>query len=184
MVLSPDGLFDHRCMLSVPILTRNTRSSALTHHRNSRPSRTDRPELLPTVAEVLALPVVAAGGPQVLAGAASLGSAVRWVHVVEAQDVTELLDGHELLLATGVGWPDGDGWIPGYIAELAAAKVAGLVLELGTRYGEAPGALVDCCRSQRLPLVVLESAGEVCLRDRSRSWPDHCRADGCPEGAR
>ncbi|WP_154605361.1 PucR family transcriptional regulator [Arthrobacter sp. AQ5-05] len=111
--------------------------------------------MLPTVAEVLALPVFAAGKARVLAGSASLGNAVRWVHVVEAQDVTELLDGHELLLATGVGWPDGDGWIPGYIAELAAAHVAGLVLELGTRYDQAPPRLVECCLSQDLPLVVL-----------------------------
>lgn len=111
--------------------------------------------MLPTVAEVLALPVFAAGEARVLAGGASLGNAVRWVHVVEAQDVTELLDGHELLLATGVGWPDGDGWIPGYIAELAAARVAGLVLELGTRYDQAPPRLVECCLSQDLPLVVL-----------------------------
>ncbi|WP_181034181.1 PucR family transcriptional regulator [Arthrobacter sp. GMC3] len=143
-------------MLSVTILTRKTWSRTLTYQRNFTSVRTDRPETLPTVAEVLALPVFADGGARVLAGAASLGNAVRWVHVVEAQDVTELLDGHELLLATGVGWPDGDGWIPGYIAELAAARVAGLVLELGTRYQQAPVRLVECCLSQGLPLVVLE----------------------------
>jgi len=128
---------------------------ALTNQRNITPNRTDRPGMLPTVAEVLALPVFDAGGARVLAGASSLGNAVRWVHVVEAQDVTELLDGHELLLATGVGWPDGDGWIPGYIAELKAARVAGLVLELGTRYQHVPPRLVECCLSQDLPLVVL-----------------------------
>lgn len=85
----------------------------------------------------------------------NVDNAVRWVHVVEAQDVTELLDGHELLLATGVAWPEGEGWIPGYIAELAEAKVAGLILELGTRYQVAPARLVECCLSQNLPLVVL-----------------------------
>jgi len=130
-------------------------SRALTTQRNIAPGRTDRPAILPTVAEILALPVFDDGDARVLAGESSLGNAVRWVHVVEAQDVTELLDGHELLLATGVGWPDGDTWIPGYIAELTAARVAGLVLELGTRYQQAPPLMVERCRTQGLPLVVL-----------------------------
>ena len=104
---------------------------------------------------MLALAVIEAGGPEVLTGAANLSRPVRWVHVVEAQDVTELLDGHELLLATGVAWPEGEGWIPGYIAELAAAKVAALVLELGTRYQQAPPGLVQCCKTHGIPLVVL-----------------------------
>ncbi|WP_269936674.1 PucR family transcriptional regulator [Arthrobacter sp. HY1533] len=129
---------------------------SLKTNRNSTSSRTDRPDNLPTVAEVLRLPAVAGGLPRVLAGQPQLGNAVRWVHVVEARDVTELLDGHELLLATGVGWPEGDGWMAGYIAELAAADVAGLVLELGSRYRQAPERLVECCLNQSMPLVVLE----------------------------
>jgi len=123
--------------------------------RISASIRTDRPDILPTVAEILGLPVVSAGQPLVLAGSEKLDNAVRWVHVVEARDVAELLDGHELLLATGVGWPDGEGWMAGYIAGLAAADVAGLVLELGTRYAEVPQTLVDCCIRQQLPLVAL-----------------------------
>ncbi|MGO4385651.1 PucR family transcriptional regulator [Specibacter sp. RAF43] len=121
-----------------------------------RTPRTDRPALLPTIAEVLALPAFRAGLPRVAAGAESLEREVRWVHVVEASDIADLLDGHELLLATGVGWPAGDAWISGYIAELAAAQVAGLVLELGTRYEVAPAALVECCAAQGLPLIVLD----------------------------
>lgn len=121
---------------------------------NSGSFRTDRPAL-PTVAEVLGLPVLMAGGAQVVAGTEGLDSPVRWVHVVESRDVAELLDGGELLLSTGVGWPDGTGWMAGYIAELAAAKVAGLVLELGTRYTQVPPDLVERCEAHRLPLVVL-----------------------------
>ncbi|MGA7206422.1 MAG: PucR family transcriptional regulator, partial [Specibacter sp.] len=102
-----------------------------------------------------ALPVLAAGAANVVAGAAGLGAPVRWVHVVESRDVAELLDGGELLLATGVGWPEGTGWMAGYIAELAAVQVAGLVLELGTRYLQPPPDLVERCEAHRLPLVVL-----------------------------
>lgn len=116
--------------------------------------RTDRPGL-PTVAEVLALPVLAAGDAEVVAGAAGLGLPVRWVHVVESRNVAGLLDGGELLLATGVGWPEGTHWMAGYMAELAAAQVAGLVLELGTRYADVPAELLERCDAHGLPLVVL-----------------------------
>ncbi|ALE05888.1 hypothetical protein AL755_11100 [Arthrobacter sp. ERGS1:01] len=108
------------------------------------------------MAEVLALPVLADGGARVVAGSHGLDSPVRWVHVAESRDVAGLLDGGELLLATGVGWPDGDGWMAGYIAELSAARVAGLVLELGTRYASVPETLVECCAAHGLPLAALD----------------------------
>ncbi|MEV0476371.1 PucR family transcriptional regulator ligand-binding domain-containing protein, partial [Streptomyces prunicolor] len=47
-----------------------------------------------TVADVLRLPVIAAGLPRVVAGEEQLGRTVRWVHV------TELLDDF-LLVTTG-----------------------------------------------------------------------------------
>ena len=152
----PDGLFDCRGKLSLPILTRMIWSKALTTQRNFAAGRTDRPAALPTVAEVLALPVLADGGARVVAGSPGLDSPVRWVHVAESRDVAGLLDGGELLLATGVGWPDGDGWMAGYIAELSAARVAGLVLELGTRYASVPETLLECCAAHGLPLVALD----------------------------
>src|SRR3954464_12769454 len=61
--------------------------------------------MLPTIADVLALPAVAAGLPEVLTGTDALERRVRWVHVAPPSGGRRLLLGGELLLATGVGWP-------------------------------------------------------------------------------
>src|SRR3954447_15716014 len=133
--------------------------------RSSAIDDTDRPDGredvasvlpgLPGVADVLALPVVAAAAPEVLAGAAALGNVVRWVHVSDGADAASLLDGGELLLSTGAGWPDEPRLLERFVAGLAAVPIAGLVLELGARYDEAPRAVVEACVLHGLPLVVL-----------------------------
>jgi hypothetical protein len=111
--------------------------------------------MLPTIADVLALPAVAAGLPEVLTGTDALERKVRWVHVAPPSGGRRLLLGGELLLSTGVGWPSEPTALTGYVRELAAAHVAGLVLELGNRYDAPPGALVTACEASGLPLVAL-----------------------------
>lgn len=108
-----------------------------------------------TVADVLALPEVAEGAPQVLAGHDRLDRLVRWVHVSEISDIAGLLQGGELLLTTGVALPEATDRLGGYVQELAAAGVSGLVLELGRRFAEAPRPLVRAAERAGLPLVVL-----------------------------
>jgi purine catabolism regulator len=54
-----------------------------------------------------------------------------------------------------VGWPAQPGALGAYVDELAAAEVAGLVLELGDRYDNPPPALVTACDRAGLPLVAL-----------------------------
>ena len=71
--------------------------------------RTDRParaDVLLTVADVLAQPVVIAGAPEVIVGGDALDAEVRWAHISDSAGVARLLDGGELLLSTGAGWPD------------------------------------------------------------------------------
>ena len=111
--------------------------------------------MLPTIADVLALPAVAAGLPEVLTGTDALERRVRWVHVAPPSGGRRLLLGGELLLSTGVGWPSEPTALTGYVRELAAAQVAGLVLELGNRYDDPPVDLVTACEASGLPLVVL-----------------------------
>mgnify|MGYP001057602398 CR=1 FL=1 len=52
-----------------------------------------------TVAEVLALPVLARGLPKVVAGQDRLDRPVRWVHVTEWANPTAALDGGDLITA-------------------------------------------------------------------------------------
>ncbi|MEV6171512.1 PucR family transcriptional regulator ligand-binding domain-containing protein [Streptomyces sp. NPDC051954] len=108
-----------------------------------------------TVADVLRLPVIAAGLPRVAAGEEQLDRTVRWVHVTELLDPASFLEGGELVLTTGMPHPSDPTQLRGYVDQLADVGVAGLVVELGRRYQQAPGELVSACRERDLPLIML-----------------------------
>jgi PucR family transcriptional regulator, purine catabolism regulatory protein len=111
---------------------------------------------VPTVADVLALDAVQHGRPEVVAGSARVDRAVRWAHVSELTDIGGLLTGGELLLTTGINWPDDEIGLGAYVAALDAAGVAGLVVELGRRYADAlPAPVIAAADSHGIPLVVL-----------------------------
>ncbi len=112
--------------------------------------------MYPTVEQALALPVVRAGVPRVVAGAPGLGQRVRWVHVAEIADIAHLLRGGELVLTTGIALPADDSGLRRYVDDLAAVGAAGLVVELVRRWDVAlPGALCEAADRHGLPLVTL-----------------------------
>ncbi|MFJ9537359.1 PucR family transcriptional regulator [Streptomyces sp. NPDC101225] len=108
-----------------------------------------------TVADALALPVLAAGQPQVVTGVAHLDRPVRWVHITELTDPASFLKGGELVLTTGMPLPEEPAGVRRYVDELAEVGAAALVIELVRRYHRPPPALVDACRARGLPLVTL-----------------------------
>lgn len=109
--------------------------------------------MLPTLAEVLDLEVVRRGRPEVLAAGHRTDARVRWVHAIELADAARLLHGGELVLSTGIALPDEDDLLATYLAELSAAGVSGLAVELGRRYARLPAALVDAAERHGLPLI-------------------------------
>jgi purine catabolism regulator len=112
--------------------------------------------VFPTVREVLALPVVQQGGPEVVAAGSALDRPVRWVHVGEIPDLAEVLRGGELVLTTGIGLPADDAGLARWFDTLADVDVAGVFIELGRRFtGRLPVALVDRARRRGVPLVEL-----------------------------
>ncbi|RSM60653.1 CdaR family transcriptional regulator [Amycolatopsis sp. WAC 01376] len=112
--------------------------------------------MYPTVAEVLALPVLRQGRPHVVAGAARLDAPVRWAHVAEVADIAPLLRGGELVLTTGVALPDDGAALARYIADLAGVGVVGIVIELVRHWSEKlPSALVDAADRHGVPLITL-----------------------------
>src|SRR5699024_4954093 len=112
--------------------------------------------MLPTVREVLALPIVRTGGPRVAAGSAGMDNPVRWAHVAELADIAHLLKGQELVLTTGIALPDESAALRSYVADLAAVGVAGLVVELVRHWRDAlPPALVDAAERHAVPLITL-----------------------------
>src|SRR3954469_500614 len=116
--------------------------------------------MYPTVAQVLELDALRRGRPRVVAGAGGLARQVRWTHVAELPDIAHLLRGGELLLSTGVALPDDDDQLRSFVSDLEAARVAGLVIELGRRYQSAlPASLVT--RAEELGLPVVQLARET-----------------------
>ncbi|GAA1964811.1 PucR family transcriptional regulator [Agromyces allii] len=136
----------------------------MAERREDAAIRTDRPTAsaastadggLPTVREILTLPAVANGLPEVLAADGLLDARVRWVHVSDSGGVARLLDGGELLLSTGSGWPTEPAELDAFIAGLVEAGLSGLVLELGVHYRYVPAVVEQSAREHGLALVVL-----------------------------
>ncbi|ADI03712.1 transcriptional regulator, PucR family protein [Streptomyces bingchenggensis BCW-1] len=110
-----------------------------------------------TIREVLALPVMAAGRPRVIGGRDHLDRPVRWVHISDLTDLTDLLEGGELVLTTGLPLSGGAREASAYLTMLAEQDVAGLVIELGTHLKAVPDYLGTLADSVRLPVVVLSA---------------------------
>ncbi|TPG34912.1 PucR family transcriptional regulator [Mycolicibacterium hodleri] len=113
--------------------------------------------MLPTVREVLALPVLRAGAPEIVCGAdrpETLDRPVRWVHVSDLADLSNLLEGGEMVLTTGQALADArrrDEYLP----QLARAGAVAVVVELGLHVDEVPRSVRDVGSHLELPVVAL-----------------------------
>ncbi|KQY03835.1 PucR family transcriptional regulator [Mycobacterium sp. Root135] len=111
----------------------------------------------PTVREILALPVLQAGDPVMVCGAdrpEALDRPVRWVHVSDLPDLSNLLEGGELVLTTGQALTD-ERHRDDYLPQLARAGAVALVVELGTHVHEVPPSVVAAGAHLDLPVVAL-----------------------------
>jgi purine catabolism regulator len=76
--------------------------------------------------------------------------------VAELLDISHLLKGGELLLSTGVAFPDSEADLADAVRILAAAGTSGMVVELGRRYASAlPPALLAAAEEVDLPIIEL-----------------------------
>lgn len=108
-----------------------------------------------TVREVLALPVMRRGVPEVVAAEEALDQTIRWVHSGEVPNIAEMLKGGELLMMTGMGIGHGEHEQRCFIDALSDREIAGLAIELGTRFRRVPRALAEAAARRRLPLIAL-----------------------------
>src|SRR3978361_1677676 len=93
--------------------------------------------MLPTVREILALPVLQAGEPELVSGADALDRHVRWGHVSDLPDLSNLLEGGEMVLTTGQALAD-ERYRDEYLPRLAGAGAVAVVVELGVHVDEVP----------------------------------------------
>lgn len=103
-----------------------------------------------TVAQVIALPVVQAGKPEVLS-ARRWDEPIRWLHVGDVADLSALLQGGELVLTTGAALRESP---ERYLRGLADAGALGAVVELAAGVSAARS-VAPLAESLNVALVVL-----------------------------
>ncbi len=109
----------------------------------------------PTVSDLLRLPELRSGHPDVAGGSSGLSNPVRWVHASELADIARLLSGGELILTMGLGLDVGPEALRDYAVSLSEAGVSGLVIEAGRRFDEVPAALIQTAEELGLPVILL-----------------------------
>lgn len=109
-----------------------------------------------TLQDLLELPLLQSGRPEVLVGDDFERRVVRWVHTSEIFDISPLLKGGEVLFTTGLGLVGAPaGAITDYIDSLARQEVTALVMEVGRTFVELPVEFVDAARRTGFPLITL-----------------------------
>jgi purine catabolism regulator len=107
-----------------------------------------------TLAEVLELPVVRRALPEVIAAPDALDCRLRWAHVIEMADPSDLLKGGELVLTTGIGAGTRESDQTRWIASLIEQGAAAVAVELGSTWREqVPEPVVRACADADVPLV-------------------------------
>src|SRR5215218_5429863 len=104
--------------------------------------------------EVLELPVVRRALPELIAGAEGVDRELRWAHVIEMADPSNLLKGGELVLTTGIGAGAQERDQRRWIVSLIEQGVAAVAVELGSTWRErVPEPVVEACTDAGVPLV-------------------------------
>lgn len=104
-----------------------------------------------TLADVVALPVVQHGAPEVVSRC-RWDDPIRWVHVSDLADLSTLLQGGELVLTTGAALARSP---RPYLRGLAEAGAVGVVVEVGSEVSALPRGVGAAAEELDLALVVL-----------------------------
>lgn len=109
--------------------------------------------MLPTLRDLLELPELTAGQPQVVSGSAGLDAPVRWLHIADAPNPAASLRGGEVLLTTGREFGTRPASIERYLDALIAVGAVGLLIR--TADGALPPHLVDYAQTREFPVIHL-----------------------------
>jgi PucR family transcriptional regulator, purine catabolism regulatory protein len=106
-----------------------------------------------TVGEVVGLPVLQQGAPQVLSDC-RWQEPIRWVHVSDLANLSTWLQGGELVLTTGAPLANAP---ERYLQGVAKAGALGVFVELGTAMSSVPDKVARMAQRLNLALVALHT---------------------------
>lgn len=93
---------------------------------------------------------------KVIAGHDGLGRMVKWVHIVEVTNIRKLLNGHELILSTGVSWKDTTNICLSFLQQLIDSNASGLCIEMGTYTSTIPDEMLQLANKHQFPIIIFE----------------------------
>lgn len=88
---------------------------------------------------------------RLLAGRKGLHNQVTWVHMVESQEVTDFLDGGEIVFMTGIGIESQDE-VLSLVKNIHKKHAAGIVINTGPFLEKVPKDVIQYCESKSFPL--------------------------------
>jgi len=91
---------------------------------------------------------------KVVAGGAGLDRQIRWCHIIDNPEIVQWIQGGELLLTTGYGWPEVEQTSRRTIRALNAKRLAAILFDPGPFLGEIPANVVDEAARLSLPVLV------------------------------
>lgn len=91
---------------------------------------------------------------EVIAGTNGLNRLVKWVHIVDVNHIRNLLNGHELILSTGVAWKDKKELFISLVEQLIDSEAAGLCIEMGTYTSLIPQEIIDIANTYHFPIML------------------------------
>jgi len=95
---------------------------------------------------------------KVVAGEGGLCRLVRWVHVLEVTTISNLLNGNELILSTGIGWKGNKDAFHSLVQQSIDSNAAGLCIELGSYISKIPQEVIELAEVHDFPLIVFQKA--------------------------
>lgn len=117
--------------------------------------------------EILELPSMRKA--KVIAGAEGLERIVRWVHVGDVPNVTDWVNGGELLIITGIGAKQDAASLMQLVKNIEEKNLAGLIINVGPYIPEVPEQVVEYADSLGFPLMeipwetkLVEVTQEIC----------------------
>lgn len=83
----------------------------------------------------------------------ALNRTVKWVHIMEVTQVGHLLNGHELILCTGIGWHDNEQLSVSFLQQLIDSGASGLCIELGQYTKQPFDKMKELAQRENFPLI-------------------------------
>lgn len=92
---------------------------------------------------------------ELIAGKGGMSNTVRWVHMVEDQEVPDFLHGSELIFTTGIGHISGEDRLASFVRNLKERDAAGVVINIGPYISHVPDHVLNYCDENDFPIFTL-----------------------------